>query len=77
MNQEATRAEHIQTCKTRAYTEYEFSGRIQDAFSSMCSDLNKHPETQGHVGIQLGTGLLMLGEMSTYDQLTSWIDGFS
>lgn len=47
------RAEHLQWCKNRAM-EYVDRGEINDALASMGSDLNKHPDTKDHAGIQLG-----------------------
>ena len=41
-----TRAEHVRWCKERA-REYLRSGDIEEAVTSMLSDLSKHPETEG------------------------------
>ena len=50
------RAEHLQWCKDRAM-EYCRQGDVTNAYASMASDLSKHPETEGHAGIQLGAML--------------------
>ncbi len=39
------RAEHLQWCKDRAI-EYVNAGELQQAFTSMTSDVSKHPETK-------------------------------
>ena len=70
------RSEHLQWCKDRAM-EYVKRGDIPQAFASMTSDLGKHPDTQGHPAIQLGAGLIMLGEMKTAQQARDYIEGFN
>ena len=71
-----TREEHLQWCKDRAL-EYVKQGDLQQAFASMCSDLNKHPETQNHIGIGLGLGLLMIGKLNTQEEMRKFIEGFN
>ena len=73
---EQTRAQHLAWCKTRAL-EYVEAGNVQDAFASMASDLQKHPETAGHIGIQLGMMQLMGGHLSTPHDMRRFIDGFN
>ena len=48
-----TRTEHLDWCKERAL-EYVEVGDFPQAMASMVSDLSKHEETVGHVGIELG-----------------------
>ncbi len=71
-----TREEHLQWCKTRAL-EYVDNGDLQNAYTSMVSDLNKHEGTQGHSGIHLGMGLLMTGELNTQEKMRIFIEGFN
>ena len=71
-----TRTEHIKWCKDRALT-YCNAGDINQAFASMASDLGKHPDTMGHIGIQLGTMQLMGGMLSTREQMRHFIEGFN
>ncbi len=73
---EITRAEHLQWCKDRAF-EYVTVGDLTQALGSMYSDLNKHPETQGHAGIQLGFMHQMSGLLDTEDKVREFIDGFN
>lgn len=42
-----TRAEHLQWCKDRAL-EYLDVGDLNQAATSMISDMSKHPETAGY-----------------------------
>lgn len=56
------RAEHLQWCKDRAL-EYVDRGETQNAIASMSSDLGKHPETAGHVGIELGVILMLTNNL--------------
>lgn len=71
-----SRQEHMDWCKGRAL-EYVEAGDVQGAFTSMTSDLSKHPDTAGHVGIQLGTMQLMGGMLHTPAQMRKFIEGFN
>ena len=71
-----TRAEHLQWCKDRAL-DYVNMGDTTEAFASMGSDLSKHPETANHAGIQLGMGLLMIGQLNTQAEMRKFIEGFN
>ncbi len=71
-----TRAEHLVWCKKRAL-EYCDAGNVTDAFSSMCSDLGKHDETRGHIGMELGMRLMMIGDLNTADKMRKFIEGFN
>lgn len=70
-----TRNEHMDWCKERAF-EYLESGDTNQAFISMMSDLGKHPETENHIGIQLGMIEMMTGNLSSIEQMRRFIDGF-
>lgn len=70
------RAEHLQWCKDRAL-EYVENNDTDQAFASMMSDIGKHDETTGHIGIQLGMMLKMSGHLSTEPQMKEWIIGFN
>lgn len=70
-----TREEHVAWCKIRAL-EYVDAGELVNAFASMGSDLDKHPETKGHPGIKIGMGLLMLGDLNTAEKMRIFIEGF-
>lgn len=70
-----TRNEHIEWCKTRA-KEIAETGDINDAFASMCSDLNKHDETRDHPAIELGFKLLISKNLQTKEEMLNFIDGF-
>ena len=72
----ATRQEHMDWAKKRAL-EYADSGDSQGAFASMASDLNKHPETQDHLGIQMGFMLLMTGGLNSTHEMRRFIEGFN
>jgi len=76
METTVTRDEHLAWCKQRAL-ELVDAGDLTGAFASMGSDLNKHPETENHVGVQLGMGLLMIGDLSTPDKMRRFIEGFN
>lgn len=71
-----TRNEHMDWCKQRA-TEYIDRNKLQDAFASMASDLQKHEGTAGHPGIQLGMNMLMAGHLKTAADMRRFIDGFN
>lgn len=71
-----TREEHLAWCKKRAH-EYLDRGDIENAVTSIASDLNKHPETEGHIGISLGMMMLMTGNLSDPREARRFIDGFN
>lgn len=71
-----TREEHLVWCKSRA-TEIAATGDLAGAYASMVSDLNKHPETEGHGAIQLGVMLMMGGHLSSVQEMSKFIDGFN
>jgi hypothetical protein len=70
------RAQHLEWCKKRALA-YVDQGYLQQALSSMISDLRKHPKTADHPGIQLATGRMALGDLTTKDQVREFIEGFN
>ncbi len=71
-----TRNEHLEWCKKRAL-EYIEVGDIKNAFASFQSDMTKHPETEGHLALSMGTILLLGGQLKTQSQMTEWINGFN
>ena len=71
-----TRAEHLQWCKDRAL-QYCNLGDMQQAYTSMASDLGKHPETKGHTAIELGLMMLMNGHLDSEHEMRKFINGFN
>jgi hypothetical protein len=71
-----TRDEHVEWCKKRAL-EYLDAGDTPQAFTSMLSDIRKHPECENHPGLLIGTGFMMLpGWISNREEVRRWIVGF-
>ncbi len=71
------REEHLRWCKDRAI-EYIDAGDTQQAFTSMCSDVEKHPETAHHKTTnQLGLMQLTGGMLSTPAEMRKWILGYN
>jgi hypothetical protein len=73
---EKSRSEHVQWCKERAY-EYLEKGDVMAAYTSMCSDLEKHPATENHPAIGLGIMLSLNGHLDTVEEMRKFIDGFN
>lgn len=71
-----TRAEHLQWAKERALA-YISKSEISQAFTSMASDLGKHPDTANHAGIQLGLAMMLNGQLSTAEKMQHFIEGFN
>lgn len=69
------RAEHLAWAKARAL-ELVDAGELSDALTSITSDLRKHPELAGHLGIELGMMLAMTGHLRTPEEMREWIEGF-
>lgn len=73
---DVTRQEHLDWCKRRAL-QYVDAGDTNSAFASMASDLGKHPETDGHSGIQLGMMMMLSGLLSGASEMRKFIEGFN
>jgi hypothetical protein len=71
-----TRSEHLAWCKERAL-EYVDAGDLQGAMASMASDTNKHAETKGHAGNELGMLLMLGGHLKTADKVRKHIEGYN
>jgi hypothetical protein len=68
-----SREEHLAWCKTRAM-EYWRAGDLENAVTSMGSDLDKHPETKCNPSL-LALGIMYITD-SDYDGVKRWIEGF-
>ena len=71
-----TREAHLSWAKRRAL-QYCEAGDLPQAWASMVSDIQKHPETQMHPAIQLGTQLLIAGHLDTTETMRRFIEGFN
>ena len=71
-----TRQEHLDWAKKRAL-EYVNRGDVLQAFTSMESDLSKHPELEKHIGINLGLQLMMIGNLNSPNEMRNFINGFN
>ena len=70
-----TRDEHLAWCKQRAL-EYADRGDTANAIASMGSDLNKHPDTENHGGMELMMMMAMAGQFDRPGELRKFIEGF-
>ena len=68
-----TRAEHLQWTKDRAL-HYVEAGDLSNAYTSLFSDLRKHPELENHLAIQLGMMELIGGNLTAH-QARQFIKG--
>ena len=50
---------------------------LHRAFASFQSDMTKHPETSNHMALEMGTMLLISGNLSTQHDMAQWINGFN
>lgn len=71
-----TRQEHLDWSKKRAI-EILDTGDTTGAYTSMASDLGNHPETAGHIAIQMGMQLLITNNLDTQDKMRNFIEGFN
>ena len=71
-----TRAEHLDWCKERAL-EYCNRGDFLEAFASFQSDMSKHPDTENHRALEMGSILMLGGHLKTADQIEGWVTGFN
>ena len=75
-----TRQEHLAWCKERALGYLDANSKyfsVQDAYTSMVSDLRKHPETENHVAIELGMMQLIGGHLNSPEKMRHFIEGFN
>lgn len=71
-----TREEHLEWAKKRAL-EYVDAGEPGQGFTSMLSDMRKHPELENHPGNLMGAGFMLLpGWISNAAEVRRWIVGF-
>ncbi len=71
------RAEHLQWCKDRAM-EYVKAGDLQQAVTSMLSDLGKHEETAASSqGVCAQIGMMELMRGLTREGIEKYIKGFN
>ncbi len=70
-----TRQEHMEWAKKRALEYVDTSP--SDAFASMASDLEKHAETSGHIGVQMGMMQMMVGGLKGREEMRRFIEGFN
>lgn len=70
------RTEHLQWAKDRAM-EYVRIGDLDQAWASFGSDMMKHPELRGHLGLMLGLSLFVGGQLDTAAEMTKFIEGFN
>ena len=68
-----TRDEHLAWAKARAL-RYLDAGNLQEAFTSMASDLTKHPDLKYSEAV-MTMGLMWLINHDAYN-LRRWIEGF-
>ncbi len=73
---QVSRADHLAWCKARAL-EFVANGDTGQAFASMGSDLDKHPETAGHPGLKFGMMQLMAGQLESAEKMRRFIEGFN
>lgn len=74
---DVTREQHLLWCMERALTEVN-CGRVREGFTSMLSDIRKHPELENHIGGKLGIGFMMLpGWIDNPVEVRRWIEGFN
>ncbi|QLE47959.1 hypothetical protein FD724_07395 [Nostoc sp. C057] len=71
-----TRQEHLSWAKQRSI-EYAQCGDLVKAMNSIASDLQKHPETKGHLAPELALQLYISGEISTPEQMIKFIEEIS
>lgn len=71
-----SRKDYLEFCKRNALG-YALCGQLAQAVAVMAIDLDKHPETKGHIGMREGYKLLFSGQLRTQKQVMRWIEGFN
>lgn len=74
---DVTRDQHLLWCMERALALVD-RGEVREGFTSMLSDLTKHPELEHHKGGELGVMFMMLeGWIDNEREVRRWIEGFN
>jgi hypothetical protein len=71
-----TRQEFLEWSRNRA-EEYLILGKVEAAYNSFSSDLQKHPETKNHPDLLLGLQMIMNEQLSTVEQMRKFLADFS
>jgi len=72
-----SRDEHLEKARKRAIAYLEQPvPEVNEALTSMMSDLEKHPELKNHPGIQICVGLLWIGNLQTPSEARRFIEGY-
>ena len=69
-----SRKAHLQACREEAL-RYCVQGDVLAAWLTLRDCLLRHPETQDHNAIFIGTLMLSLGQLSTPEQMRGFIEG--
>lgn len=68
-----SRDEHMKWCKERALAY--LPGDPANAMASMMSDIGKHDDTRGHIGLMISP--MMYGKAHDAGEMRKWIEGFN
>ncbi len=68
--------EHLSWAKGRAM-EYIEKGDTTNTYTSLAADLGKHPDLEGHSAIMLGMRLMLIGKLSSTDEMRKFIQGIN
>ncbi len=72
-----TRDEHLLWSMERALACVD-RGEVREGFTSMLSDIRKHPELENHKGGELGVMFMLLpGWIDNPVEVQRWIEGFN
>jgi hypothetical protein len=67
---------YLEQAKARALAYLDRNDPAQ-AFTSMLSDMSKHPHFENHVGNRMGVGMMMLsGWITNPSEVRRWIVGY-
>ena len=69
------REDHLAWAKARAM-EYVNRGQLTDAFASLASDFDKHPELAHHPHMLVGAQMLVAGLLDSPMKMSEWIEGW-
>ena len=71
-----TRNEHLEWCQLRAL-KYVDDNDLYNAYASFASDMSKHEETSDNPAVSMGIQLMMIGELSTQEEMRKFIKDFN
>ncbi len=68
---------HLQVCKDEALQALKDGVEPTEVWAGFAQKMIEDPKTKQHPGLQMGVSFMMINQLSTKDQVESFIKGFN